>query len=914
MHPLYILPCTCMHVPNCTAPPVGERSSDDGRAAQQPVLAMRTRCRSFLVATVCVLVASGPLPARVIDFYGRDGRLYANGKEFKVKGLNWFGQESKKRVPYGLWERPLTELLDFVAANDFNTLRFFVSMQNVAENLPTPQHFDAEDSPDLVGTNFIGMVQAIARRAAERGILLVLVNHQLRNGYPDDWPGKWDGRLFDDEFSERRVLQIWTQMTESFCTDTHWNIIGVDIMNEPYALPWNEWADAASRIGNHVLKHCPRWLVLVEGTGNEQPAEPGMEWGENLIGVRHKRVHLSNDSKLVYSPHVYGPGLFGANNLAEPEYMDGPGFPRSCRAVWERHFGYVRDLTKRPMIIGETGGHFSGRDHEWQQEVVQWSIEKGFGLIYFALNPNTQGTGGILLDDWTTPDKAKIKLLSALPSTPVNTVVELPVPQPALPPPALAPFEPECEWHGRSDIAPRLCSDIASEMACEHFWTSATSPPVVCSWVLLHGQQSCSGHEAEQCPQPPMPPSPPMPPRPPPSPLSPPSTLKVPVTIVEESFGEGAVVMGGGSDSSPKQSFGGVSTLTKLTGGLMLLAILIASVYRAMDSLRNRHRRVGFRKVDIASPESGFQLRKRSPLGRVTGTCSRVWHALLSAIHAEREHYATDEAVDDNEAPQPVFVISDPDPHADAAEPESVVAPLVESTAPLALDQVASPHFPKTAACAPPAALTSTMPTQELIAQVDLLGGEPLNSDVVAVELGASSAEAEPVMLPSEGSVLEEEAAVRGLTVLVTMPRPTDGGSSDDDAADDTTVAILHVSSEAVQGWCEEGWCSLPDLRSGIKESFGQSDALQHLAAGDFDLWYASSEGRRSIVSATTNVSSVMRATRVWLAPNVTQPGPARKVNPVADTAGQKYRPVYQTTLATADPGNTVKWMSTSLD
>ena len=58
------------------------------------------------MATACALVASEAPPARFMDFYGRDGKLFANGKEFHVKGLSWFGQESKKRVPYGLWERP----------------------------------------------------------------------------------------------------------------------------------------------------------------------------------------------------------------------------------------------------------------------------------------------------------------------------------------------------------------------------------------------------------------------------------------------------------------------------------------------------------------------------------------------------------------------------------------------------------------------------------------------------------------------------------------------------------------------------------------------------------------------------------------------------------------------------------------
>jgi hypothetical protein len=306
-----------------------------------------------------------------------------------------------------------------------------------------------------------------------------------------------------------------------------------------------------------------------------------------------------------------------------------------------------------------------------------------------------------------------------------------------------------------------------------------------------------------------------------------------------------------------------------------------------------------------------------------------VWHALLNAIDAERGLHGADEAADDDEAPNPVFVISDPDPPYEAGEPESVAAPLVESPAmaetvgPLLLDQLASPPIPEVAACAS-AALASALPPQE--PQFDLSGGEPMaavGSDGVAIELGAPPAE--HVAVPSDGSVLEEEKEEERteLVVFVTMPRSIDGGSSSDEDADDATVDTLHVPIEAVQGWCEEGWCSLPDLRAAIKDSFEQSEALLHHTAGDFDLWYASSEGRRSIVSATTNVNFVMQATRVWLAPNAAEAKrPARRRVP--DTAGQNYRPRYDARdnprqigkgLTTpADPGSTVNWMSSSLD
>jgi hypothetical protein len=162
--------------------------------------------------------------------------------------------------------------------------------------------------------------------------------------------------------------------------------VGHSLLNEPYALRWSSWVRAVERLGDHVLSKCPRWLIFVEGTGNEEPAEPGIEWGENFLGVAQRPIKLSNDSKLVYSPHVYGPGLFAANNLPEPEYMGDKEFPISCRSVWQRHFGFVKKQTGRPVIIGETGGKYNlRRDAEWQEEFVDWAIQAGIGLFYFAL-------------------------------------------------------------------------------------------------------------------------------------------------------------------------------------------------------------------------------------------------------------------------------------------------------------------------------------------------------------------------------------------------------------------------------------------------------------------------------------------------------------------------------------------------
>ena len=53
-------------------------------------------------------------PGVPLDFYGAmDGKLHANGDEFHIKGINWYGTEGKQLMLEGLTQRPIGRLLDF---------------------------------------------------------------------------------------------------------------------------------------------------------------------------------------------------------------------------------------------------------------------------------------------------------------------------------------------------------------------------------------------------------------------------------------------------------------------------------------------------------------------------------------------------------------------------------------------------------------------------------------------------------------------------------------------------------------------------------------------------------------------------------------------------------------------------------
>ena len=82
-----------------------------------------------------------------------------------------------------------------------------------------------------------------------------------------------------------------------------------------------------------------------------QPGPHGA--GENLRGASKHPVKLSDPSKLVYSPHSYGPAIYDGM-----KYFNDGAFPRNMPRVWDDHYGSRGGAV--PIVIGETGGSYQG--------------------------------------------------------------------------------------------------------------------------------------------------------------------------------------------------------------------------------------------------------------------------------------------------------------------------------------------------------------------------------------------------------------------------------------------------------------------------------------------------------------------------------------------------------------------------
>lgn len=273
-----------------------------------------------------------------------------------------------------------------------------------------------------------------------------------------------------------------------------------DLKNEPYAMFWgnpglqtpegtypdsDRWDALARRLTDVLQAACPRWLVVIQGVGHcrksggsgecKWPSAPGHQnmevntwWGEvrrlrppataarpwhaphspalmpaqNLQGassfpVRRSIALPDGASKVVYSPHTYGPATHD-----QPHFHDA-NFPNNQPGVWDLQWGHLVRNGVAPVLVGEFGGRYKGADKTLQDELVRYLEERQIGSFYWSLNPDSADTGG-LLTEWPTmtPENAKLAMLARLSATVVPRAIDRAKPPPPPPPPVDSPPSP----------------------------------------------------------------------------------------------------------------------------------------------------------------------------------------------------------------------------------------------------------------------------------------------------------------------------------------------------------------------------------------------------------------------------------------------------------------------------------------
>ncbi|MEU4745648.1 cellulase family glycosylhydrolase [Actinosynnema sp. NPDC023658] len=350
----------------------------------------------------------------------------STGATVRLTGINWFGMETDNKTFHGLWSsRTWKQQLDQMASLGYNTLRIPFSNDALKPGA-TASGINDFVNPDLIGLSPLQILDKVIDYVGQKGMRVILDRHRPTSaGQSALW--------YTSTVPESTWISDWKMLAQRYAGNT--TVIGADLHNEPHAEGTNpaatgscwgcgvverDWRLAAERAGNAILSVQPNWLIFVEGVScpsgglsNVWDNDPSNDedcgwWGGNLSKAGEFPVRLNVANRLVYSPHEY------ATSVYEQSWFTSPDFPSNLPAVWDRYWGYLYKNNTAPLMMGEFGSTLANpKDKVWLENLMAYTGKgvNGISFTYWAWNPNSGDTGGIVGDDWTTVNQAKQSIL-----------------------------------------------------------------------------------------------------------------------------------------------------------------------------------------------------------------------------------------------------------------------------------------------------------------------------------------------------------------------------------------------------------------------------------------------------------------------------------------------------------------------
>ena len=354
-----------------------------------------------------------------------------DGNPVWLTGANWFGFNATERTFHGLWSVNLESTLQTLADRGINILRVPISTELLWEwrnGVFSVPGINGSTNSDLIGQTNLQVFDRFLDVARDIGMKVMLDVHSAEADNAGHFTRLW----YTDAITPEMFYESWEWVTERYKNND--TIIAMDIENEPHGKPWadpdyakwdsttdiNNFKHACETASNRILAINPEMLVLCEGIESYprdgitwDTATAGTQffntwWGGNLRGVRDHPIDLgANQDQLVYSPHDYGPLVFRQKWFFE-------GFTRETlqRDAWNDNWLFIHDENIAPLLIGEWGGFIDNGDNQkWMEALRDQIVEDRLHHTFWAVNPNSGDTGGLLMNDWVTIDEAKYAIL-----------------------------------------------------------------------------------------------------------------------------------------------------------------------------------------------------------------------------------------------------------------------------------------------------------------------------------------------------------------------------------------------------------------------------------------------------------------------------------------------------------------------
>ena len=330
--------------------------------------------------------------------------LTSSNETHTIRAVNWFGMETSNCAPHGLWKITLDQGLAQIASFGFNTIRLPYSNQCL--RAATATSIDTSKNPLLANKTPMQIMDIVIQRAEAHGLSIILDRHRPSSA---SQTALW----YTSGYSESSWISDWKMLASRYALSA--TVIGADLHNEPHGgACWGcadasfNWPGGATRAGNAILAVNPRLLIIVEGVEKQGNGEFTW-WGGGLSDVKTRPVRLAVGGRLVYSTHEYPASVY------PQKWFSAANYPANLAGQWDKTWGYLQKDGIAPVLVGEFGTKLETHsDEQWLDEFVTYLRANQLSFAYWSFNPNSGDTGGLVKDDWVTPQAEKLEKLAPL--------------------------------------------------------------------------------------------------------------------------------------------------------------------------------------------------------------------------------------------------------------------------------------------------------------------------------------------------------------------------------------------------------------------------------------------------------------------------------------------------------------------
>ena len=296
---------------------------------------------------VFLLLTISFYPVYTASLLSTKNNIYYGNEMINIKGINWFGFETKCNVIHGLWANNIDFYFDFLKENNFNALRVPISYEMAIDknHKPQPECINFKMNPELKDLTSREILHYVFEKAKENNMFILLDMHTMKNEITP--------------IAELDYIGGWINILPEF--QNYVNLLGIDIKNEPH-MPetWDHWMLYVKTTLFHLFKIGYEKLYFIEGI---QTANPPSGWGNDFSNIEDDNFMIDNN-KIVFSPHVYGYSVRGETSIT-----DGSN-------EFENWFGFLKEKSNNAIVISEFGGFYKDLDMEWHKRLFEYLKKK----------------------------------------------------------------------------------------------------------------------------------------------------------------------------------------------------------------------------------------------------------------------------------------------------------------------------------------------------------------------------------------------------------------------------------------------------------------------------------------------------------------------------------------------------------